>query len=598
MRTGTLCGCICTVLLVVGVAVHSCGADGGGKPSTRGDVAVIAPLDGLDERVVGPGRDVGRVAAQRHLEFTAELVDGGKPERANGCQIQLRCFPSTPGEAWSGEEPAGRLSITCDAVGCASAELPADTAHVWWRAHHEGGFAASGVWDIGQHDAVTVQLRACASIRAVVRGRLPTSAAVLVAALDGEGRLREPLVGGAAVVQRVPVAWSPVAVSLRCSDGGVYRAAAPVALSRGTIAEVVIDIAAHMGSVRGVLVGDDGSPIEGASVLVYEKEGGLVFDQAEHQTNAVGAFSFEGLPNGVLSVSIAPAGYARRELEADLTRQPSVDLGQVVATRGHSVLGEAKLGSVPSPLYGGALPVAGFGDWGMNRFPCSGPRASIDDDGSFRIDNLAPGSYLVWCADGLTPRSASWSGKLVTVVDRDVVVQGLAVSGQEHWTGAIRTSDRAAWPPGSRCLAMGLAEPWWSSSPLQEDGRTELHLGRGDWVLGYSAEGCWRWIRRMSADERPNDVRAPDGRVTLIATRPIGEEVQLQLVFLGGRESGIPQRTPINRNGIKGSACSLVGLASGRYRLLAFHGRVAMAPIEFAVQEGGSLVLPWPAEWE
>lgn len=541
-------------------------------------------------------------ALERHedrltLHFRVLMEDTGAEKAVTGCGITLDCYALDG--ASTDERVMDRVLGKSNGNGEAHLQLPKDASHVLFRATYADAFTASGAWSAGQPTRLTVRLKPSSSVRVSVHGNVPLEGYVDLLGREVGQRARARFVGASTVVQGVPVAWSPVSVILRTAEGVEYTAENRVPLSRGETSEVQIDVSRILGSVRGVVVDERGAPIDNASVLVYPANP-CGFQQSEMSTSADGVFAFSGIPAVPLLVSISPPGYVRRQERIDLTSGPNADMGEIVVTDGAAVTGEVALSERGIWSVAGVLPITRFGEWGLNRFPVSGQSVHIGSDGRFEIPHLSDGKHLVWIANGHSVRDASWCGVIADIAHaNDVDVGLLDWSAERDWTGRLISLSGHPWPENSRCFAMGLEQPWWSSAAIERSGRCKLRVGQGSWMLGYVSDRRWRWLRTVSAAESVCDVEVPTGSVSFVSYTDIPSDVRVQLESVGsGAGSSLPRHhSALGREGMVERSCTLESLSPGDYRLRAYKGRIEFAPITFSLREGEALLLPWPIDW-
>jgi hypothetical protein len=560
-----------------------------------------------DEQAVSP---VHRVTSEIVLSFEVVLSgdDGFLP--APGCAIvvQAYCLPAGQ-EASDARNQVLRqcedVQATADVYGHASVILPAGTTHVSYSVEHERRHWGRGHWREGEATAIRVVLQRCAALTALVRGPMPRRAMLHVAGVEIGQRLRVPAEGARTDVPFVPVAWSPVQVLLRQADGVEHVVREPVELVHGARVEVVFDTTEAMGSLRGSLVDERGDAVANVSVFVAPQRAVSGFSHAEMSTANDGSFVFSGLPATQHRISISSPKHAPWLGAIDLRAEPNADLGRIVLRSGVTVTGSVAAGFRERVRFAGALPMSEAG-WGLEANVLSGRRVSIDERGRFAIDRLSTGTHLVWVATGSGERDASWSGRIVEVGDaasgqRTVEVGEVALPSESRWSGVLRPVGGAAWPEGGRCLAMGIEEPWWSTSALAADGGVTMELGRGDWCLGFAVAGRWRWLRVMPASGAPTEVLEPSGSATIVSEAVVPEDLLVELEFVPTSSSPDSAargwRSGVTRHGIEGHACTLRGLAAGAYRLHAYRDRVVLPPLEFTLSEGESMWLPWPIDW-
>jgi hypothetical protein len=169
------------------------------------------------------------------------------------------------------------------------------------------------------------------------------------------------------------------------------------------------------GSVAGyVLTAQSNEPLSGASVSVSGSAQTV-------QTNSSGYFVLPGVPAGSFTVVAALPGYSSASAVGTVQPQQTSTVGPIILSQANgaavlrgSIFDAANL----QPLAGARIALsAGSSNWS----------ATTGSDGSFELDNLAPGTYSVtFQASGYTPVSGTLSAPagLVTAVKQGLTPQG------------------------------------------------------------------------------------------------------------------------------------------------------------------------------
>jgi hypothetical protein len=239
-------------------------------------------------------------------------------------------------------------------------------------------------------------------------------------------------------------------------------------------------IPARLGSVEFTLVdGASGNPFEGAQAMLSSK-GQAGPGQA---ADADGRVRFGSVLPGLYDLRISAEGKAAVRREVDVPRGQRVDLGsialdtavpirgQAVDPHGNGLLAEIRVEPLPKP--GEPL--------GLNAF-----RTRSQADGSFEIDSLPPGVWLLQAKDSKDGRISGNAAELMApnvVVDtRTRPVEGLRVqlvrvsAVAARWTGGR--------PAGLRLRFFDEQGYWRQSSGISGAAPVRVDL----------LPGCWRLI--------------------------------------------------------------------------------------------------------
>ncbi|NNF74233.1 MAG: DUF4382 domain-containing protein [Flavobacteriaceae bacterium] len=142
------------------------------------------------------------------------------------------------------------------------------------------------------------------------------------------------------------------------------------------VGEIVLEL---LGSISGTV-----SPSTFPSEVVADNGSG---DQFTVSTDETGAFSIEGVPSGIYSLSITPeegSGYYDALLEnVEVLAGENTDVGEIA------------LEPMPGSISGIILPADVAVEVTADNGEGSQSSASTDDAGNFSIENLAPGTYTV-----------------------------------------------------------------------------------------------------------------------------------------------------------------------------------------------------------
>jgi len=175
--------------------------------------------------------------------------------------------------------------------------------------------------------------------------------------------------------------------------------------------------------------------------LARDNDQGEAFRTRTARTDARGAFSFAGLPEGRYRVAASKAGYTSRQLPVParpaMTFDPGavIDLGadaqaldvEVVLHRTASIAGRIIRpdGSAAANVQVQAAIRAGTG-----RLAIFEARATSQFDGRYEVTGLPPGEYLVGAMNAAMPNPRPFDAS----VDRQAEGRAIAAIADVHWT--------------------------------------------------------------------------------------------------------------------------------------------------------------------
>jgi uncharacterized GH25 family protein len=266
--------------------------------------------------------------------------------------------------------------------------------------------------------------------------------------------------------------------------------------------------------VVGRVFGPGGSPVADAQVEVLppaERGFRARFNAARASTDGDGNYRLEAVPEGPVSIAASHAGYQRAvkdldvqkgENRADLRLEEGAEVsGRVVDSSGQPVEGARVVVKAPNSRSGFIV---------MTRGMSGPPQARTGADGSFRIPNVADGSYEV---------EADKSGYASAIL-RDVQVSG-PVRGLElrlESGGVIR----------GRILGLELPELGDVSVRAFHLADRAMRSGQVDFKGEYRIEGLTEGEWSIAASTGSD--RGAQGKATVTA----GAETVLDLEFGGG----------------------------------------------------------------
>lgn len=144
-----------------------------------------------------------------------------------------------------------------------------------------------------------------------------------------------------------------------------------------------LDIALEKGAeISGRVVGDDGRPVASARVLLVE--GRRFWDLPSATSNADGSFTIEGVADGTYRIRAEKEGFAGGEGE-EVTVAGSVGGVEVRLSTGGTIVGQLKGLDFTELSQVRVLTAAGP----------AGRTGRVTPDGSYRIENVAPGEHTV-----------------------------------------------------------------------------------------------------------------------------------------------------------------------------------------------------------
>ncbi|MFK8001513.1 MAG: carboxypeptidase regulatory-like domain-containing protein [Polyangiales bacterium] len=217
------------------------------------------------------------------------------------------------------------------------------------------------------------------------------------------------------------VPWSPESPA-RVSATGWARAFAEAGV---TDVELV-----RPATLAGHVVDTSGIPVECDIQAWNINEDGEVIDEVGHvtQTNTSGAFSLSEVAPGSVRVVARAAGFATESVVADVGRANL----RLVLTPAGTLAGVVR-DAAGQPARGATVVLAGSGVWPPREY-------QSDDDGRYRIDDVAPGVYELW-ARATHERSPPRSG--ITLEAGDALFVPLQMVPGDHVEGIVVNAEGA-----------------------------------------------------------------------------------------------------------------------------------------------------------
>jgi hypothetical protein len=223
-------------------------------------------------------------------------------------------------------------------------------------------------------------------------------------------------------------------VADRDPAGFVSSAVLDVTAGQGT--EVTLVLSSTSG-VRGTVVDDARRPVAGATLTVE----GMPWTVPTTTSNGAGTFRLIVVPNEARAIAVEASGYETAHVPLS-NRQAGSDLVLTIrleASKGDAAPAEVANGSIEGEVVDErGFPVTSFTIGlqtvdGARRTDIGGPRKVDDAHGAFRLDRLAPASYVLTATAAGKPSKRSepivlQSGGAVSGV-RLVLAPGGSVSG-------------------------------------------------------------------------------------------------------------------------------------------------------------------------
>jgi len=422
------------------------------------------------------------------------------PEALGSLLVRVTWWDKTPAEAvrarvepaWSAGNPSWRaLEAVTDGEGTFRLErLPPGTALAVFD--RSGGYGAEIL--AGREATLEVELERGFDVTGVVLdpAERPVGGAEVwlsysftfdsgsvVARTGADGRFRVRSCQGGSIGARAPRFAPSLLLPLRASEGGELALELVLMGPGGELSGTVLDPEGNPVPSALVLVGETrpgvrsgaGVPVGGSRSIT-----GLRAPARETRTDAEGRYSVTGLDPGVQPVTVRAAGFAIERAEEeifehgsstrDLVLAPGVDLvGRVVTSDGRPARAEVSSG----------IPV------GWLAF-----LTTTDEDGRFRLEDLAPGEFEV-SAEGQAGRaSATLRGAAgETVVWEPVLARGGALRG-------VLVDERGAGVAGYFILVE-------DESPRTEDACNSLGGVKTDAEGRFLIEGLGQHAHRIEA---------------------------------------------------------------------------------------------------
>ena len=376
---------------------------------------------------------------------------------------------------------------------------------------------------------------------------------------DGEGRF---------VIESVP----PGAWSIKAVAGGFLDATkGKLEVARGQDLEGLTLHLEKGATLRGTVVGPEGSPVAGVQVALVQQRrsgGGMDWLSApgkRGKSDGEGRFLLQSLEPGKRSVKATRAGYP--PVTRDLTLKEGSNSILLTLPAGSSVKGRVA-DRQGAPIAGARVRLTRVG--GGSGSGESGP------EGSFLIEGLAPGEYQAYAsASGFLPTSerprvsVGERGEMPSVelvLERGAVIRGhvLGVDPKEYSKTTV--------------VARGGAEGGWASSSVDYEGAFLLEgLRSARWSLEGQVEGTGRRASAEITIEPEASEASIDlefGRGYTLSGRVLRRGTPVAGVRVWAvRESGGSAHATTDGEG----RFSLEGLDEGRYRVAAREGGLGLA---------------------
>lgn len=183
-------------------------------------------------------------------------------------------------------------------------------------------------------------------------------------------------------------------------------------------------------TLAGHVVDTSGIPVECDIQAWTIDEDGEITDEVGHvtRTNTSGAFSLSDVPPGGVRVVARAAGFATESVVADVGRANL----RLVLTPAGTLAGVVR-DAEGQPARGATVILAGSGVWPPREY-------QSDDDGRYRIDDVAPGVYELW-ARATHERSPPRSG--ITLEAGDALFVPLQMVTGDHVEGIVVDAEGA-----------------------------------------------------------------------------------------------------------------------------------------------------------
>ncbi|MFT5359144.1 MAG: hypothetical protein ACI9KE_006387, partial [Polyangiales bacterium] len=183
-------------------------------------------------------------------------------------------------------------------------------------------------------------------------------------------------------------------------------------------------------TLGGHVVDTSGVPVECDIQAWIIGENGDITDEVGHETrtNTSGGFSLSDVAPGTVRVVARAPGFATESVVADVGRGNL----RLVLTPSGTLAGVVR-DAEGQPARGATVILAGSGVWPPREYEC-------DDDGRYRIDDIAPGVYELW-ARATHERSPPRSG--ITLEAGDALFIPLQMVPGDHVSGIVIDSEGA-----------------------------------------------------------------------------------------------------------------------------------------------------------
>lgn len=317
--------------------------------------------------------------------------------------------------------------------------------------------------------------------------------------------------------------------------------------------------------VRGKVTGPDGNGLDGARVVADPVAGGAAeVSSPSAVSEAGGTFALE-LPDGSYHLSARRSGYGRGELAEELVVEGSRRDGlEIRLPRGAAIAGRV-LGLTPEELTRvkvGTLE----GDAGVP--------GSVDAGGLYRIEGLAPGSYVVTARMG----ERLVEGNAMLAVDVAETALDLSFPPTFPVTGRVRSA--AGEPVPRATLELKSSQGTSRQAFSLSDGTFLAELEPGDYQVTAQADGYVPASAPVRVEASPVDgVEIRLDRSAVLHGQVLGLEPgeRVQSVYAEGPSYRSGQATP-------DGGYRVPGAGPGEWRVVAFVGgrravgRVTLAP--------------------
>lgn len=474
-----------------------------------------------------------------------ELVTGGHPPEVAGSEPYLLRTGVTPSASWrlhvrlisSGAlKDAAGASMICrvpgqrerhrhlysdenGVIGLPLNEVP-DCYLVW---HRYGARLTIGPTRVHPRGDAVVDLPPAGAIIVEYPGVEGEATVQVVPGAEVSGAGDEMLTfrgnSGRALCDGIPASWGLVKVRVVVGENLLGEADSRV--EEGHDVEVVVKPIAN-GSIRGVVVDENGRAIEGVFVVAVPEDGYLApTRQRMSETGPDGSFLLAAVAPVKMRVSCTKRGFAGTTIALDCGSDSELNLGQIVLTLGGRISGKVvpplgvaleELQSRYPRLIVGCAPVSGVADI-VSRSERLTARASTRParDGSFVMSGLAPNTYSVFVAEeGI---GGAWSGTIVHLGKEDVSGLALEIAKRRVWHCDILGGEGL--PGFDEVRAVGHLGSWFSTSKVAGGREAELLVCDGPFLVAVRIGTAVRWVHLSSGMTERESINIPSGSMTV-----------------------------------------------------------------------------------